>query len=140
MKLEADLVLELTVEVGETQEVGKTPKGYLRLIPITGGTFSGDNIKGKVLSGGYDWNTAINDDMAHAFAKYTLQTDDGVYISIENEGYIDSKTASNIIKTIPSFQVADGKYDWLRSGVFVGSLDGAQTERPAVSIKIYRLK
>lgn len=140
MQLEADLVLELDVEVGEVQEVGKTPEGFLRLIPITGGTFKGTNIKGKVISGGYDWNMALNDNMAHVFAKYALQTDDGVYISVENEGYLDSRTQDSVIKTNPRFQVADGKYDWLRSGVFVGSLEAAKTEKPGVCIKIYRMK
>ncbi|GKU23462.1 DUF3237 domain-containing protein [Clostridium folliculivorans] len=140
MLLDAELVLELNVEVGEVQEVGKTPKGFLRLIPITGGTFSGKNIKGKVLSGGYDWNTALNDEIVHAFARYTLQTDDGVYISIENEGYLDSRIQDKKIKTTPRFQISDGKYDWLRSGVFVGNLEAGKTDTPSVSIKVYEMK
>lgn len=140
MQLEADLVFELNVEVGEVQEVGKTPKGLLRLIPITGGTFSGPQIRGKVISGGYDWNTALNDDMAHVFAKYALQTEDGVFIAVENEGYLDFRAQNSIIKTTPRFQVADGKYDWLRSGVFVGSLEAGQAGTPGVRIKIYKMK
>jgi hypothetical protein len=167
MKLEAELVLELKVELGQTQEVGDTPKGFLRLIPITGGTFSGPNIKGRILSGGYDWNTTRHDQTAHAFAKYALQTDDGVVISVENEGILPSESKlsqtsqsnqtsqfshSSLIKTTTRFEVADGKYDWLRSGVFVGSLEAgagisagtseseSETEIPTVCIKIYKLK
>jgi hypothetical protein len=165
MKLEAELVLELEVELGQTQEVGDTPKGLLRLIPITGGTFSGPNIKGNILSGGYDWNTTRHDQTAHAFAKYALQTDDGVVISVENEGILPSEpqlsptsqsnqtsqfSQSSVIKTTTRFEVTDGKYDWLRSGVFVGSLEAgagtsaseseSETEIPTVCIKIYKLK
>jgi hypothetical protein len=152
MMFEAELVLELEVELGRTQEVGDTPKGFLRLIPITGGTFSGPNIKGNILSGGYDWNTTRHDHTAHAFAKYALQTDDGVIISVENEGILPSESQlsltsqSSVIKTTPRFEVADGKYDWLRSGVFVGSLEAGAgtsagtTEKPSVCIKIYKLK
>lgn len=188
MMLEAELVLELEVELGQTQEVGDTPKGFLRLIPITGGTFSGPNIKGSILSGGYDWNTTRHDQTAHAFAKYALQTDDGVVISVENEGIlppepqlsptsptsqsnqISPSSHSSLIKTTTRFEVADGKYDWLRSGVFVGSLEAGSgisadrsagtitsastssgtststststsaTEIPTVCIKIYKLK
>lgn len=179
MMLEAELVLELEVELGQTQEVGDTPKGFLRLIPITGGTFSGPNIKGNILSGGYDWNTTRHDQTAHAFAKYALQTDDGVVISVENEGILppepqlsqtnqsnqtsqtnqtSQSSHSSLIKTTTRFEVADGKYEWLRSGVFVGSLEvgagtsgnagtsasiGAvarATEKPSVCIKIYKLK
>lgn len=140
MMLEAELVLELTVELGETQEVGPTPNGFLRLIPITGGEFSGLDIKGKVLPGGYDWNTVINENVAHVFAKYTIQTDDGVYISIQNEGYLDTKENNTLIITSPKFQVQVGQYNWLNSGVFVGSLEGGSSEKPSVDIKIYKLK
>lgn len=140
MRLEADLVLELTVELGETLDVGNTPNGFLRLIPITGGAFLGPEIKGRILPGGYDWNTALNDGVTHVCAKYALQTDDGVHISIENEGYLSSGSHDNAIQTTPRFQVTDGKYDWLRSGVFAGSLEAGQTEVPSVCIKIYKLK
>lgn len=140
MMLEAELVLELTVELGETQEVGATPNGFLRLIPITGGEFSGLHIKGKILAGGYDWNTVINENVAHVFAKYAIQTDDGVNISIQNEGYLNIKEQNTLIITSPKFQVQQGKYDWLNSGVFVGSLEGGSGEKPSVNIKIYKLK
>lgn len=140
MMLEAELVLELTVELGETQEAGQTPNGLLRLIPITGGQFSGLDIKGKILPGGYDWNTVINANVAHVFAKYAIQTDDGVNISIQNEGYLNTKKQDSLILTTPKFQVQEGKYDWLNSGVFVGSLQGGSSEKPSVNIKIYKMK
>lgn len=140
MLLEAEFVMELIVELGENLEVGHTPKGLLRLIPITGGSFVGPKLRGKILSGGYDWNTTLPDGTAHAFAKYALQTDDGVYISIDNEGNLDSGAHPCMIKTTPRFQVMDGKYDWLRRGVFVGSLQGGKTDVPSVCIQIYKLK
>jgi len=138
--LEAELVLELTVELGETQEAGQTPNGFLRLIPITGGEFSGLDIKGKILPGGYDWNTVINENVAHVFAKYAIQTDDGVNISIQNEGHLNTKKQDSLILTTPKFQVQEGKYDWLNSGVFVGSLQGGSSEKTSVNIKIYKMK
>lgn len=140
MLLEADLVMEIKVELSETKDVGKTYEGYLRLIPIIGGTFSGDKIKGRILPGGYDWNVATNNGVAHAFAKYGIETDDGVCISIENEGYISSEKPEALIKTTPRFQAPYGKYDWLNSGVFVGCLEGGKTEIPSVNIKIYKMK
>ncbi|PJI07566.1 MULTISPECIES: DUF3237 domain-containing protein [Clostridium] len=140
MLLEAELVMELTVELAETKDVGETCEGYLRLIPIVGGTFSGDKIKGKILPGGYDWNVTTDKGSAHALAKYGIQTDDGVCISIENEGYINLKASEALIKTTPRFQAPHGKYAWLNSGVFVGSLEGGKTEIPSVNIKIYKMK
>ncbi|WP_313560143.1 DUF3237 domain-containing protein [Ruminiclostridium cellobioparum] len=140
MQLEADLVMELTVEIGAVLEVGKTLKGYLRLIPIIGGTFSGKGIKGIVIPGGYDWNTAIDENISHVLAKYTLKTEDGQYISIENEGYIDAKAENSVVRTTPRFQVAQGKYEWLCSGVFVASLQVEQTGTPSVKINVYKMK
>lgn len=140
MLLEADLVLELSVEVGETLEVGDTSKGWLRLIPITGGSFTGPDIRGRIIPGGYDWNTTLSDGRAHVMAKYALQTDDGVYISIENEGNLSSDPHGSTMKTTPRFQVTDGKYEWLKTGVFAGSLEAGQSEIPSVCIKIYKLK
>ena len=140
MMLEAELALELTVELGETQEAGQTPNGFLRLIPIIGGEFSGLDIKGKILPGGYDWNTVINENVAHVFAKYVIQTDDGINISVQNEGYLNIKKQDSLISTIPQFQVQEGKYDWLNTGVFVGSLQSGSSEKHSVNIKIYKMK
>ncbi len=139
MLLEAELVMELFVELGETVDVGNTPEGYLRLIPITGGSFWGEGIKGKILGGGYDWNTTLDNGLVNVFAKYALMTDDGVAISVENRGHLDSGCDS-LIKTSPSFQVKDGKYEWLRRGIYVGCLEVPQAEKPAVCLKMYKMK
>jgi hypothetical protein len=140
MELNAKLVMELSVDIGEIQVVGKTSKGYLRVIPITGGTFSGD-ICGEIIPGGADWNTRLNNGLTHVFAKYTMKTDDGVYISVENEGYLEDGLSKSLIKTVPKFQVEeDGKYGWLEHGVFVASLNGKNSDIPGVCIKVYKLQ
>lgn len=141
MELNAELVFELTVEVGEVLEVGKIHEGFLRVIPITGGTFSGPNIKGKVIPGGADWNTRVDDKVSHVFAKYCIQTDDGEFITVENEGFNDLTKPQPFIRTTPRFQVReDSKYDWLNSGVFVGSLKTSTSVKSGVDIKIYKMK
>lgn len=75
------------------------------------------------------------------FAKYLLQTDDGVYIAIENLGYKYVEQEKNsVIQTRPSFHAPRGKYEWLNYGVYVGSLSGS-TENGVrgVNIKIYKM-
>ena len=140
MNLEAELVYEATVKCGDIQVIGDTPEGYKRIITITGGSFAGPNIKGEVLSGGADWQNRT-DSKVHVFAKYTLKTDDGEFISIENEGFIDPKDPSSYIKTVPKFAVQNGsKYEFLRTGVFVGSLTRKECEEFIVEMKIYKLK
>ena len=44
--------IRIKVEPGKGFEAGDTAKGLRRMIPITGGTFEGPNIKGTVIPGG----------------------------------------------------------------------------------------
>jgi Protein of unknown function (DUF3237) len=50
-----EFVFEEFVTLGASIHPGETPFGERNIVPITGGTFSGPNIRGKVLSGGWDW-------------------------------------------------------------------------------------
>lgn len=141
INLDADLVMELSVNIGEPQIIGQTSKGFLQVIPITGGTFTGPDMKGIIICGGADWNTRINDRITHVFAKYTLCTDDGFYISIENEGYIDEANTQTIIKTTPKFRVDNNsKFGWLECGVFVGSLKDRGDSKPGVLITMFKMR
>lgn len=137
MNLQAELIMKLHVQCEETMEVKNDGSGYLRVIPIVGGTFEG-KLSGEVVSGGADWNTTRDNGIAHVFAKYLIKTSDNEYIAIENEGKIRFEEAG-IIKTTPRFQ-ADGKgrYAWLNSGVYVASLETG-TKEGQVEITIYKL-
>lgn len=138
MKLEAEVVVKIHVQCDTHMEVKEDGIGYLNVIPIVGGTFDG-MIKGTVVSGGADWNTTLVGGISHVFAKYLLKTEDGIYIAIENEGKIRWEN-HDLIKTSPRFQVdRNSSYDWLNSGVYVGSLE-VSGESNAVDITIYRLK
>ncbi len=126
MKLEAEKILSIHVRCASEFEVKDDGAGFLRVIPITGGTFEG-KISGEVVG------------ISHVFAKYLLKTDDGVYIAVENEGKIDFSDTAQIIKTAPRFQTDDkGRYAWLNTGVYVGALEGG-SEPGSVEITVYRL-
>jgi hypothetical protein len=47
-------VASLQVDVGPPLEIGETPAGLRRIIPITGGRVSGPLFSGRVLPGGAD--------------------------------------------------------------------------------------
>jgi hypothetical protein len=53
----------LRLETAVTVEIGVTPHGTLSIFPVTGGTFEGERLRGKVLAGGGDW--AWSDDANH---------------------------------------------------------------------------
>ena len=135
-------VMELVVEIGPALEVGSTPHGFRRVIPITGGRFEGPRLRGIVLPGGADWNLRRSDGVAEVWARYTLHTDDGVLISITNAGLSRGTpgTPERYARTTPSFEVADSRYSWLERSVFVGTLERDSGEVPAVRLRFYEVQ
>jgi hypothetical protein len=129
-------LMRLDVTLAPFLDIGKVPAGHRRIIPITGGRFEGERLRGDILPGGADWNLVRPDGTVFLWARYTLRTDDGVLIMITNEGFqtgprdtmhriltgqpID--TSEWYSRTRPVFEVADGRYAWLNSSVFVGDL------------------
>lgn len=144
--LEAELVMELSVDIQPPQIVGQTHQGYTKVIPITGGTFRGQLLEGDILPGGADWNTVMAptpDDpggIRRVFAKYTIRTRDGHHICVENEGFksMDPQKATRAV-TVPRFQTAAAGYDWLNYGVYVGTLE-PRSDGSGVSLRFYRMK
>lgn len=122
---------------------GKTYNGQRRIIPITGGVFSGPNIKGQVLPGGWDYQAVRSDGCTSVSATYFLQTDDGVIINIRNEGAIcpgENGGPAPPTRTTPVFEAPAGKYEWLNKASFVGTLTSSPAYPNAVVIGIYRAK
>ena len=138
MQLESEPVLRLHVEVGEPKPVGETGAGRLVIIPITGGTFEGELLRGKVLPGGADWSTQLPHGVAHVHARYWIETDDGAIIAIENEGYYNQDRADAVIRTTPRFACdIAGKYAFLTRDVYAAELKPGG--KNAVDILVYRL-
>jgi hypothetical protein len=77
-------VLHLEVEVGAPVEVGRTPAGLRRVVPITGGTVSGPLMTGRVLPGGADFQLIRTDTETVADARYVLESDRGEVVFVEN--------------------------------------------------------
>ena len=134
-QLEFAFAIKIKVEGGKGLEAGDTPKGFRRMIPITGGSFEGPNIKGEVIPGGYDFQLLRNDNVMEIDARYVLQTDDGALITIVNRGLrhanaevmqqmadgIDVSPSLYYFRSVPQFETGSKKYDWLNKTVFVAS-------------------
>jgi hypothetical protein len=125
----------ISVDVTGIQELGKTPKGIRKVVPITGGTFEGPNIKGKVVAGGYDWQLLRADEVVEIDARYLLQTDDGDLITLMNTGLRhgppevmqrlargeEVNASEYYFRSIPVFETGNPKYDWLMRSVFIAT-------------------
>jgi hypothetical protein len=79
-----ELIFAAQVAVGPPLDLGDVGKGGRRIVPITGGEFSGPEIRGRVVPGGADWQVLRGDGVAELEARYTLRTDDGALIEVRN--------------------------------------------------------
>jgi hypothetical protein len=145
-----EFIFEAKVTLDPIQELGITTYGKRRIIPITGGTFEGPNMRGTVVPGGADWQTLRTDGTADLEARYTLKTDDGVLIYIQNKGIRHAKPevlarmakgekvdpSEYYMRTAASFEVAEGKYAWLNKAVVI-SVGGRMPDH--VLLKFYKV-
>ena len=141
-----EFVLQLKVTLGEAYSCGETQHGRRTVIPITGGTFEGPDIKGTIIEGGADYqlaNTTLGRTEIEAI--YSIKTDDGVYIHIRNRGIIGSSKDANgnpsfYFRCAPQFEApADSKYAWLNNSLFVCAPEFSQSFKGIV-LNVWRVK
>jgi len=134
--LTTEFVYEAVVTIDAPVDVGTTPLGHRRYIPITGGTFQGPRIHGVVLPGGADWQTDRSDGVTEADALYSIRTDDGTVIIVRNQGVIVDGGA--YMRTALRFIAPEGPNAWLNRAQFVSSIAGGP--RPgSVFIRVFRV-
>ena len=135
------------VTIGERMVFGKSKYGERRIIPITGGTFEGPNIKGEVVPGGADWQLLRPDGGLELYARYTLKTHDGFFIQVINRVLIHTppnvKEVGPYVRSVPQFEAPIGSpYEWLNQAIFLGTLTPGKPEpgkAPYVIIGVHRV-
>jgi len=137
-----EFVFEEFVTLGGNIHPGETPYGDRNIVPITGGTFSGPNIRGKVLPGGWDWQLSTKTGCHSLQADYMIQTDDGAIINVVNRGTSCAPPSANArLITAPTFEAPLGPHAWLNGGAYVGTLEVTTVDgKPAVHIRFYEVK
>ena len=141
-----EFALQLKVTLGEAYTCGETQHGQRTIIPITGGTFEGSNIKGTIINGGADYqlnNKASGRTELEAI--YCIKTDDGVNIHVRNRGIINSGKDEQgnptfYFKAAPQFEApVDSKYAWLNNAIFVCQPDFA-TGFKGIVLNVWKVK
>ena len=149
MRLEPLLRAEITLAA--PQELGDTPHGRRRVIAITGGSFRGERLSGRVLPGGADWQLVRADGVAELDARYTLETTDGALIYVRNFGYRHGPAdvirrlmaaeavdpARYYMRTTPLFETGAERYRWLNGLICVAS--GARRAH-AVELEVFAVR
>ena len=135
-------VYRLEATVGEPLDLGNVAQGHRRIVPQTGGTFTGPELHGKLLPGASaDWQIVMADGTALGDIRYTLQTDRGDLLYVQSRavrhgsaevlarlGRGENVDASEYtFRTATQIETAAVDLDWLNKGVFV-SVAGRQPE------------
>jgi hypothetical protein len=110
------MVLRLTTSA--TEEIGSTPRGPLSIFPISGGSFEGERLRGRVLPGGGDWVTATAEGALDLDLRATLETDDAALIHMTFTGV--RHDASHYFRTVLRFETAAPKYAFLNRLLAIG--------------------
>ena len=124
-----EFALQLSLTLGEAFSIDNTQHGRRTVIPITGGTFEGPQLKGTIMNGGADYQLNGADGRTELEAIYCIKTDDGVYIHVRNRGIIaNGKDAegkpSFYFRCAPQFEApSDSKYGWMNNALFLCSPD-----------------
>lgn len=132
---ELEHLATVVVQVDPPQEVGETPQGRRRVIPITGGTVRGARLNGRVLPGGADFQLIRSPTFTDIHARYVIETEDGHRVYVENTG-IRTGSAEDIarlargepvdpariyFRSFPRFETAEPSLAWLNDSLFVGT-------------------
>jgi len=114
--------MTLRLTTAPTQNIGAGPHGTRVTFPITGGSFEGERLRGKVLAGGDDWTVKRPDGVLELDLRVTLETDDGALIHMTFEGLRDDGApGSPYFRTTPHFETAEAKYSFLNRLLAVGT-------------------
>jgi hypothetical protein len=80
-------VYRLEATLAQPLELGEIAQGHRRIVPLTGGTFTGPELTGKLLPGASaDWQIVLPDGTALGDIRYTLQTDGGDLLYVQSRG------------------------------------------------------
>jgi hypothetical protein len=148
--LALEFIFAAHVTVDPALDLGDVGKGGRRIVPITGGDFSGPQMHGQVLPGGTDWQVLRSDGTAELEARYTLRTDDGVLIYVRNHGLrhgppdvIAALAAGPAVdparyyfRGATFFETSDARYAWLTKHIIVCT---GEREPAAVKLRFFKM-
>jgi hypothetical protein len=128
-------VYRLEVTLGSVLDGGDLVQGRRRIIPQTGGTFTGPELNGRLVPGASaDWQIIAADGTAFGDIRYTLETDRGELLYVQSRGVRhgsaevlarlgrgeDVNPSDYVFRTSTQIETAAANLDWLNKGVFIG--------------------
>jgi len=120
-------LMTVRITAAPPQKLGPVPHGMRTLVPVIGGDFEGERLRGKVLPGGGDWLLLRSDDVLELDLRITLETDDQALIDMRFHGLrhgppdaIAALGRGEVVdptryyfRTLPRFETSAEKYAFL---------------------------
>lgn len=128
-------LFDISIELHPIQTLGKTPAGERRIIPVSGGSFTGERLQGEILPhAGSDLLLTRADGSYQQDVRLGLRTDDGALILMTYRGIRHSspEVAARIasgetvdsseyyLRTAPFFETAAPNYSWINNMLAIG--------------------
>ncbi len=148
---ELEFAFEIRATVAQPRDFGVMDHGRRRVVDITGGTFEGPDIKGRIIPGGADWQSIQEDGLSRLDTRYALETDDGKLIYVQNAAIrhappevMAQLNQGQIVdpdlvyfRTVPTFETSAPELKWLERSVFIGV---GQRYPEDVRVQFWRVK
>jgi Protein of unknown function (DUF3237) len=133
-------IYRLDAILGEPQVLGDISGAHRRIVPLTGGTFSGPELRGELVPGASaDWQIILPDGATFGDVRYTLATEHGHLL------YVQSRTVRHgspevlarlgrgedvdaneyTFRASTKIETAAAELDWLNKDIFI-SVAGRQ--------------
>jgi hypothetical protein len=127
-------VYRLEATLAPPLELGETAQGPRRIVPLTGGTFSGPEISGRLLPGtSADWQTILPDGTALGDIRYVLQTDRGDLLYVQSQSIRhgspevlarlgrgeDVDPSEYTFRTSTRIETGAADLGWVNKGIFI---------------------
>ena len=114
------LAFSMSLTVSAIHDVGNTQFGKRRQLDVSGGTITGDKLKGTVVSGGLDYELTLSTGAMELEEVLILKTSDNVTIFTRICGVAAAGDAA--VRIVPDIEAPTaGSYAWLNTTKLVGT-------------------
>jgi hypothetical protein len=110
-------IFTLRLDIGTPQPVGETPNGRLVVMPVRGGSFEGERLKGTVEPCGSDWITIRPDGAFALNVRLVLRTDDDALIAMTYRGFRHGP--ADVMAKLGRGEQVDASLYYFRTAVFL---------------------